>query len=375
MAHPPCSFTLEEMSMISFPLLQRGEICARRFVDLDGLSLNELLGLGDTDVLCNMLKDARTTVSELKQKLVGLYVCFDCRSLGTIQEVREECRRQKYELEVVVVCCPPPRVPPRLQQELVMDALASHKMLDVWFFPFNNTVSQRLDQMREIDSFEEGLFIVDSKEQYVDTYGLAIIHDFGIGCYPYTRRTLVQKEFQRLRGLRLSSLLLPWEHVCRKPDDSTSSVDEIPVAQALNNNKIVLLYLYTERYKSRAKKLAEFTWREKNTRRKPSNVEVVAVSIDGSGTSDKDFMEKGLLVCSADPTKSAKLCADFFHPALCGPHETLAAFDEDGRITSMNASQFLEKSPGSPHPPFHGNLREEIREEFNEAMFLYMLHC
>ncbi|VFQ98222.1 unnamed protein product [Cuscuta campestris] len=342
---------------------ERMEIGLCRDSNLQELSLNELLGLRDTDVLCNIKKDGRISVSELKQKLVGIYVCFDGTSLRRLQEVQEECRRQESGLEIVVVCCPfHVQVPPKLHEELIIEAHASLKLLGWWCFPFDNVACHRLRRMCKVDSNEEGVFIVDPVEKHVDPYGLPIIRDFGMHGYPFTRRSLIEKEFQRKMGLRLNSLLLPWEHVYTTIDSCTW----IDICTDMLTNKIVVLYLYKEKEKFLADKLS--AWHKKDIKRKFSSVvAVVTVSIDGSGASDKDFMKKGLLVCLADPTKSAKLCADFFHP-LCGPHETLVFFDEDGRITSMNASQILE----SQGPPFLGNLREEIGREFDNAGFHYM---
>ncbi|VFQ67407.1 unnamed protein product [Cuscuta campestris] len=334
---------------------------------LQDLSLNELLGLSDTDVLCNISKDARTTISELKQKFVGIYVCSDFRSLEEVQEVHKECRRRKYELEIVVVGCPfDMLLPPKLHEDLIIGALASLKLLGWWFYPFNNTLSLRLSQMRDLARYEEGLFIVDPIEKYVDPYGLQIITDFGMDYYPFTRRNVVKKELQRKMGLRLSSLLLPWEYLCRKRD-SSSSIVEVSLTEVLKN-KIVVLYLHNKETKFLADKLA--AWYEKNMKRKHSNfVEVVVVSIgDGSmGTSDEDLMDKGWFVCRADPSKSAKLCDEYFHP-LCAPHETLVAFGEDGRIQSMDPNHILE----SQFPPFHGNLPEQIARQFDCAGSFYM---
>ncbi|VFQ91212.1 unnamed protein product [Cuscuta campestris] len=351
----------------SFPFTpERMDICLRRGGVLQDLSLNELLGLSDTDVLCNISKDAQITISELKQKFVGLYVCSDCRSLRKLREVHEECRRQKYELEIVVVCCPfEKQVPPKLHEKLIMDALASFKLIGWWFFPFNNTVFHRLMRMREIDSDPEGLFIVDPIEKYVDPYGLPIISDFGMYGYPFTRRKLIEKEFQRKMRLSLKSLLLPWDCVYGMRDTLTRWM--VDYSTALLKNYIVVLYLFKEKEKFLADKLgARYT---KNWKRKHSNVVVVAVNIDGSHTSGEDFMARGWFVCRAKPTKSAKLCDEFFHP-LCNPCETVVAFGDDGMIQSMDPNHILK----CRHPPFHGDLREEIARAFDDAGLHYMRH-
>ncbi|VFQ73635.1 unnamed protein product [Cuscuta campestris] len=342
---------------------ERMENCLYRDSILKDLSLNEILGLSDTDVLWNVLKDGCLTISELKQKFVGLYVCSEGTSLRSLHEVHDECRRQKYELEIVVVCCPCHRqVPPKLHEELIIEALASLKLLGWWFFPFENTVCRRLGRMCKGERYEEGLFIVDPIEKHVDPYGLPIILDFGVEDYPFTRRKLIEKELQRKMGLRLNSLLLPWGTVTASLD----SHDVFRFPTGMLQNKIVVLYLYIEPWKLLADKLA--AWHKKNIKRKHSNVvEVVAVSIDGSGASEKHLMDKGWFVCRADPSKSCKLCDEYFHP-LCGVHETLVAFGEDGRIQSMDPNHILE----SQFPPFHGNLREEIAREFEDAGFHYM---
>ncbi|VFQ91202.1 unnamed protein product [Cuscuta campestris] len=73
-------------------------------------SLNELLGLSDTDFLYNieylagsrLREDSHITISDLKQKFVGLYVYSDGTSLRALQELHEKCRSLKHELEIVV---------------------------------------------------------------------------------------------------------------------------------------------------------------------------------------------------------------------------------------------------------------------------------
>ncbi|VFR00571.1 unnamed protein product [Cuscuta campestris] len=282
--------------------------------DPENRSLDEVLGLSDTDVLYNIEylagggrlkeeKDGCIAISKLKQRVVGLYMCSDGRSLEMIQEVYEDCRRKEYELEIVVVCYPfPEQVPPALHEEAIIEALASHDLLRWWFFPFNNTVCHRLETMCEIYGLDECFLIADpSVERCVDPYGIEIIRDFGIDCYPFTRRSLVETEFHRKTELRLNSLLLPWEVVHASIDlESTIS---IPVVKL--KNKIVLLYLYKEGMKYLANKLA--AWYKNNIKGKYSNVEVVAVSIDGSDTSDEEFMGMGWLACHGLPPFAAKL--------------------------------------------------------------------
>ncbi|VFR00674.1 unnamed protein product [Cuscuta campestris] len=353
----------------AFPFTpERREICLSSCYVLQDLSLSELLGRSDPDgLLYNFSEDACITISELNHKFVGIYLCSDCTSLRNVQEVDEECRQKKYELEIVVVCCPFDRqVPPVEHEELIKGALkSSKKLLRWWFFPFDNTVCHRLRRMCGVDSHGEGVFIVDPIGKYVDPYGLPIMRDFGVDSYPFTRRNLVEKEFQRIMGLRLNSLLLPW--MCVYATLVTNSGTFIINTEWLKN-KIVVLYLYKEKENFLADKLA--LWYKKNIERKHSKVvEVVAVSIDGSSTSEQYFMDKGWLVCRADPSKSAKLCDEYFHP-LCGPHETVVAFGEDGVIQSMDASHILE----CRGPPFDGNLREEIGREFDYAGFQYLRH-
>ncbi|VFR02067.1 unnamed protein product [Cuscuta campestris] len=178
--------------------------------DPENRSLDEVLGLSDTDVLYNIEylagggrlkeeKDGCIAISKLKQRVVGLYMCSDGRSIEMIQEVYEECRRREYELEIVVVCYPfPEQVPPALHEEAIIEALASHDLLRWWFFPFNNTVCHRLETMCDIYGLDECFLIADpSVERCVDPHGIDIIRDFGIDSYPFTRRSLVEKEYQR----------------------------------------------------------------------------------------------------------------------------------------------------------------------------------
>ncbi|VFR02071.1 unnamed protein product [Cuscuta campestris] len=171
---------------------------------------------------------------------------------------------------------------------------------------------------------------------------------------PHVPPTLLHKQLVE-NALESSKKLLGWWFF---PFDNTAFLE----------NKIVVLYLYKENETFLADKLA--AWYKKISKRKHSSVvEVVAVSIDGCSTSDEYFMDKGWFVCRADPSNSAKLCVEYFHP-LFGPHEAVVAFGEDGVIQSIDASHILE----CQGPPFHGSLREEISQEFEYAGFNYMRH-
>ncbi|RAL49059.1 hypothetical protein DM860_015050 [Cuscuta australis] len=227
----------------------------------DHYSLNELLGLRDTDVLYNIgyyhvggdrleeEEDGRhgITISKLKRKFVGIYVCFDGSSLYELEEVYKECckRGKECELEIVVVGVPFVGMEhPKLMEKFMIEALESVKLLGRWFLPFNNTVSHRLCRMR-CDSQEDGLFMVDHVRKYVDVYGFPVMNDFGgVDAYPFNRRNLIEKEFERKMGLRLKSLLLScWEqHVIKR---LISNMDEeVPLAQVLEKMPFVVLYMY-----------------------------------------------------------------------------------------------------------------------------------
>ncbi|VFQ68576.1 unnamed protein product [Cuscuta campestris] len=167
-------------------------------------------------------------------------------------------------------------------------------------------------------------------------------------------------------GLRLDSLLT-WEAVHAALDPECKM--DIPVEKL--KGKIVVLYLYQDSQKCLADKLA--AWYKRYIKGWHSNVEVVAVCIDVDmrfGAMDEEFMDMGWLVCCADPTKAARLCKEYFHPRL-KPREALVAFDEDGRIASLDPNHIFQ----CKDPPFHGDLREEIcLKDFEDAGYDYMPH-
>lgn len=237
------------------------------------------------------------------------------------------------------------QLPPKLHEELLIDALARKKLLGWWFFHFDNTICHRLRRMCEVDSGHEGFFIVDPNEKYVDPYGLPVFSDFGMDGYPFIRRKVIEKEFERKMGLRLNSLL-PYEYFTTRIHPHHRLY--VPIAKL--ENKIVIVYLYRETRKYFGNELA--AWYEKNIRKKHSNVEVVAVSIDGcrNPTTEEYFMGMGWLIYPTDPSKSAKICQEFFHPR-CRALEVVVAFGEDGLIQSVDASHILE----SKGPPFYGD--------------------
>ncbi|VFQ79129.1 unnamed protein product [Cuscuta campestris] len=332
----------------------------------DHYSLNELLGLRDTDVLYNIgyyhvggdrleeEEDGRRgiTISKLKRKFVGIYVCFDGSSLYELEEVYKECckRGKECELEIVVVGVPFVGMEhPKLMEKFMIEALESVKLLGRWFLPFNNTVSHRLCRMR-CDSQEDGLFMVDHVRKYVDVYGFPVMTDFGgVDAYPFNRRNLIE-EFERKMGLRLKSLLLScWEqHVIKR---LISNMDEeVPLAQVLEKMPFVVLYMY----------------KGGKGKGHSSSVVVVTVSMDGIDGDTHWFLEMGWLVCPADPFKSAKIRDEYFFHRQCRPDEVVVSFGEDGRIQSLDASHIME----CQGPPFHANnLRAEIAKEFYKDKF------
>ncbi|VFQ78596.1 unnamed protein product [Cuscuta campestris] len=365
----------------------------------DHYSLNELLGLRDTDVLYNIgyyhagsdrLEDEEDgrrgiTISELKRKFVGIYVCFDGSSLYELEAVYKECckRGKECELEIVVVGVPFVGMePPKLMEKFMIEALESVKLLGWWFLPFNNTVSHRLCRMRS-DSQEDGLFIVDPVRKYVDVYGFPVMADFGgVDAYPFNRRNLIEKEFERKMGLRLKSLLPScWEqHVIKRLNNMD---EEVPLAQVLEKMPFVVLYMYKggKVFEKKNKiwwgyedgdKLAAWYKNEIRGKGHSSSVVVVTVSMDGIDGDTDWFLETEWSVCPADPFKSAKICDEYFFHRQCRPDEVVVAFGEDGRIQSLDASHIME----CQGPPFHANnLHAEIAKEFYKTGFLYMYHA
>ncbi|VFQ78205.1 unnamed protein product [Cuscuta campestris] len=341
---------------------------------LENRSLNQILGLSDSDALYNIEylaggtgeEDGRITISELNRRFVALYVCCDGAGLWKLQEVYKECRRRNYELEIVVVCIPfRDQFPPKFQEEFIIKTLAeSFELLDWWFFPFNNTISHRLWGMCELDRYGEGVFVLDPIEKYVDPYGLQMMYHFGMDAYPFTRKKYIDKELQRKMGMRLNSLLLPVANVCCKKRGSGGSIVEKPVAKVVENKNVVL-YVYEEGMKYLADDLA--AWYDKNIKGKHPNVEVLTLSMDGSRTSEDDFLSMGWWVCRAGPSKSAKVRDEYCHPC-CVTNEILVAFGEDGKIQCVDSQLFECQGPFRG-----GDSRQEIAREFKRFGYDYML--
>lgn len=169
--------------------------------------LEGLLGCNPFDVLDKINPAGgreEVSISELKEKLVGLYLCAGGNFIPTLHKVYQQCRTRQPEFEIVLVYLPFGDCLDPLVYRVNIDSLL--QKISWWRLPFNNSVSRRLWRLISCYPDDGRLVIVGPRGKYVDPYGGDIISSYGIYAYPFTRECLVQRELNKLRALTLESL-------------------------------------------------------------------------------------------------------------------------------------------------------------------------
>ncbi|XP_021732622.1 probable nucleoredoxin 1 [Chenopodium quinoa] len=202
------------------------------------LPIEEILRCKPSDILVsNSCKNRTICVSDLKKKLVGLYLCRDGDFMGELHEVYELCHcKQGYELEIVLIHQPDEE--PRQFIEYVNADLVQRGITSWWVLPFKDSVSHWLSRLSETHSMDTLIILDPTSGKYVNPYGETVIRNFGFDGYPFTIANMIEKETARLRELTLESLL-----VLSKEQNYVCTNDGTRVSVAELRGRNVLLYL------------------------------------------------------------------------------------------------------------------------------------
>ncbi|XP_056699512.1 probable nucleoredoxin 1 [Spinacia oleracea] len=289
-------------------------------------------------------------ISELKSKLVGLYLYTTGHLFPLLPKIAEECLQSGNELEIVVVYVPGVHrsQDPRLFLKAFYNVLAKRN-LSWWIAPYNNTTSIVLEEM-----FEKGekVVILGPDGQFVDTRGAELMQLYGSYGYPFTLDSIIHKTLKELKQVTLESFL--------------KSLEIPPCTGKKKKKKKVLFYfdypfcIHTKIYDA-VKRFSKY-----------DDVEIIMVSF-----SDEDFASKMIKLEDSDNshkvvchTKSFDRSNKFFLRFFNSQFPTIVAFGKDGRICSVYAH--LLPSSDENKAQIKGNLLEEVTSKLAHLLENYV---
>ncbi|KAL6493198.1 hypothetical protein OROGR_032957 [Orobanche gracilis] len=313
-------------------------------------NLQGLLQCNCSDTLDKIGLQEKVSISELTEKLVGLYLCNQGSLIPILHKVYQQCKTQQLQFEVVLAYIPFNDPVDPLVYQLNVDTMLKKKQISWWRLPFNNSHC-------------------GARGEFVDLYGGDVMSYYGIDAYPFTREALVQWELNKLRAVTLESLL-----VYGSRDYVHRGTDMVAVSELQGRN--ILVYLDIIDRLSMVDRV--FSWYQEIKAKDPE-FEVVFVRLNGGNTTGEEddnlvpleeVTAMPWLICPFDPDHSALVAKKIFTKAGVG--RTLVEFHKDGRICSFKA-QLLLGAHGPGAFPFDGNLRQKVisslsRYEFMEDM-------
>uniref|UniRef100_A0A803MLP3 Uncharacterized protein n=1 Tax=Chenopodium quinoa TaxID=63459 RepID=A0A803MLP3_CHEQI len=310
----------------------------------------------------------KVSVFELKDKLVGLYLCYDGTLIRTLNLLSQECKARDQEFHIVLVYLPyRDSSDPLLFQEAINHVLHKLKISanpHWWVSPFNDFVSRRLWEIGLSyyhHDEEDELVILDPKMNIADHLGKYVINRLGINGYPFTRHSLVQRELEAIRAVTLESLLVygSRDYVLRmnltNHNDISNGIDEVPIGEL--RGKHVLLYIdLVETPSDTYYTLLE--WYNQNKTARVADFEVVFVHFDGeASTSFGSPKPMPWLVCPFDPQHTVFVKEKILMG--CTYKGILAAFDKDGHLITLFAKDLLDSFGPEGFPSYNG-LHNEV---------------
>ncbi|KAL6561289.1 hypothetical protein OROMI_016890 [Orobanche minor] len=260
--------------------------------------LQGLLQCNCSDTLHKIGLKEKVSISELTEKLVGLYLCHRGNLISTLHKVYQQCKTQQLQFEVVLVYLPLKDCVDPLVYQLNVDTMLKKKQISWWCLPFNNS-------LRAVTL--ESLLVYGSRD--------------------YVHRGTDMIAVTELQGRNIL-VYLDWIHPLEMFDRVFSWYQEIKAKDP--EFEVVFVCL-----------------NDGNT----SGEE------DDNLVSSEKVSAMPWLVCPFDPDHSAYVEKKIFTKA--GVRNTLVEFRKDGRSCSFNAQQLLDANgPGAF--PFNGNLRQEV---------------
>ncbi|KAL2935589.1 putative nucleoredoxin 1 [Bienertia sinuspersici] len=145
------------------------------------------------------------SISELKTKLVGLYLFTSGHMIAMLPKISQACLQHGKELEIVLVYSLGEHVTenPQSAEQDLLNVLAKRN-LPWWVAPYNSTASIVLDHMFDLG---ERVFILGPNGLFVEPHEAELMQMFGFYAYPFRFDSVVRKIWEELRQVSLESFL------------------------------------------------------------------------------------------------------------------------------------------------------------------------
>ncbi|XP_073526378.1 uncharacterized protein [Phyllobates terribilis] len=148
------------------------------------------------------------SVSELsKKKCVGLYLCYDGIFMRNLARIHNKCVALDLEFEVVLVYLPFDSDTTSFMNA-VHDRLYKEKITSWWVMPLVDEVGRRLQRLTS--SVLEDELVVLTDDGWGELIAKSVIEEKGYRgdySYPFTRKSLLDKNLAYFRSLTIESLL------------------------------------------------------------------------------------------------------------------------------------------------------------------------
>ncbi|XP_074314870.1 putative nucleoredoxin 1 [Silene latifolia] len=328
-------------------------------------SLEELFCLNPSDYLrkCDDY-DELVSVLDLNKKLVGLYICLDGKFLTTLNFFHKKCIAKGLEFEIVLVYLPF-EGDIHWFQNRVKVALARDQ-ISWWVLPFDDTVSRKLSRFCH-SSLGDRVMILGPNSSFGDTMGKEVMSHFGIGAYPFTRQSIVDRKLAKLRALTLESVLMVSDehnYVVNKDGD------RVPMDNLLGRN--IILYIDYTYLTSICDDLYDelIDWYPKLKAKDP-DFEVVFVAFDENTTGEIDERLRVMpWLAFPFPSVHSRRVIDKLFLEWEDKYPAFIAFGKDGRLRSRHAEQHLSLN-GIDAFPFNDHLCHELSAGFSPVYTSY----
>ncbi|XP_021749061.1 probable nucleoredoxin 1-2 [Chenopodium quinoa] len=267
------------------------------------------VGVGDVE---------KVSISKLKEKLVGLYLCYDGGFIRTLSLIHQECKARNLEFEIVLVYIP----------------------------------------IRKDSSVNPQLF----QENFPELHGKRVIELYGMFGYPFTRKAVVLRLLEELSAFTLESFLVygPQDYILRRNINSNNveNVEKVPVAEL--RGKTVLLCFEID-------PPMIYEWYNRTKRATYPDLEVVFVNLSKHPKDKDDYKQLPIpwLTCPFDPEH-----VDFLLHKLNNCWPIAFAFGKDGKIISSRAEAILDSYGPDGFPCDDGRLCDEVVSDIKSSFYV-----
>ncbi|XP_074289321.1 putative nucleoredoxin 1 [Silene latifolia] len=322
------------------------------------LSLHkDILLCEPSDTLYRFGGGQSSTVSELSNKYVGLYLCINMRFLEKLNEIHQQCLANKLELEIVLVCLPLFEDTKLYHKELI-NALKGCKIKSWFIFPYEHKICRRLWRVFSQEWDIDRMIILPPNGKPGELEGRTVVEELGINAYPFIRSTILEKRFTALKSLNPATWFKGTHkrRTCLVRNGTTSNVPQSAI-----NGKKLLLYLDwlllsdgTELLHLLMKHYSEI---------QSMGCEVVFIPLNITDRNQlQPHVELGTMPWPIMPVSAAIKASVVNQLIFRSRNYQLIAFEENGEIVSTQAMERLKKR-GVTDYLFHDELRKEVTAE------------